>query len=118
FASQTLFYVAEKVIVRGSKIRKSFRTVESVQPDQAASHRLELWNIWDNTTNEDIQPPKEQLPLGRELQKKDWVTLNRARAKVGMTASTMHKWKLRPNSECPCDNQNQTIYHILSECTE
>ncbi|GFS13888.1 RNA-directed DNA polymerase from mobile element jockey-like [Elysia marginata] len=26
------------------KTRKSFRTVESVQPDQAASHRFELWN--------------------------------------------------------------------------
>ncbi|GFR74433.1 tigger transposable element-derived protein 4 [Elysia marginata] len=36
------------------KSRKSFRTVESVQPDQAASHRLELWNTWDNTTHEDI----------------------------------------------------------------
>ncbi|GFS26736.1 endoglucanase [Elysia marginata] len=63
------------------KSRKSFRTVESVQPDQDASHRLELWNTWDNTTNEAIQPPKEQLPSGRELQRKDWVTLNRARAK-------------------------------------
>ncbi|GFR66767.1 hypothetical protein ElyMa_003691000 [Elysia marginata] len=100
------------------KSRKSFRTVERVQPDQAASHRLELWNTWDNTTNEAIQPQKEQLPSGRELQRKDWVTLNRARAKVGMTASTLHKWKLRPNSECPCDNQNQTMDHILSECTE
>ncbi|GFS06015.1 ATP-dependent RNA helicase p62-like [Elysia marginata] len=100
------------------KSRKSFRTVESVQPDQAASHRLELWNTWDNTTNEAIQPPKEQLPSGRELQRKDWVTLNRARAKVRMTASTLHKWKLRPNSECPCGNQNQTMDHILSECTE
>ncbi|GFR83311.1 RNA-directed DNA polymerase from mobile element jockey-like [Elysia marginata] len=73
------------------KSRKSFRIVESVQPDQAASHRLELWNTWDNTTNEAIQPPKEQLPPGRELQRKDWVTLNRARAKVGKTASTLHK---------------------------
>ncbi|GFS02260.1 RNA-directed DNA polymerase from mobile element jockey-like protein [Elysia marginata] len=44
------------------------RVVKSVQPDQAASHRLELWNTWDNTTNEAIQPPKEQLPPGRELQ--------------------------------------------------
>ncbi|GFR75006.1 sodium/glucose cotransporter [Elysia marginata] len=100
------------------KSRKSFRTVESVQPDQAASHRLELWNTWDNTTNEAIQPPKEQLPSGRELQRKDWVTLNRARAKVGKAASTLHKWKLRPNSECPCGNQNKTMDHILSECTE
>ncbi|GFS08935.1 hypothetical protein ElyMa_006607900 [Elysia marginata] len=72
----------------------------------------------DNTTNEAIQPPKEQLTPGRELQRKDWVTLNRARAKVGKTASTLHKWKLRPNSECPCGNQNQTMDHILSECTE
>ncbi|GFR77736.1 ATP-dependent RNA helicase p62-like [Elysia marginata] len=100
------------------KSRKSFRTVESVQPDQAASHRLELWNTWDNTTNEAIQPPKEQLPSRGELQRKDWMTLNRARAKVGKTASTLHKWKLRPNSECSCGNQNQTMDNILSECTE
>ncbi|GFR92180.1 RNA-directed DNA polymerase from mobile element jockey-like protein [Elysia marginata] len=63
------------------KSMKSFRTVKSVQPDQAASLRLELWNTWDNTTNEAIQPLKEQLPSGRELQRKDWVTLNTARAK-------------------------------------
>ncbi|GFR93337.1 hypothetical protein ElyMa_002640500 [Elysia marginata] len=100
------------------KSRKSFRTVESVQPNQAASHRLELWNTWDNTTNEAIQPPKEQLPSGGELQRKDWVTLNRARLKVGKTASTLHKWKLRPNSECPCGNQNQSMDCILSKCTE
>ncbi|GFR65806.1 LOW QUALITY PROTEIN: retrovirus-related Pol polyprotein from type-1 retrotransposable element R1 4 [Elysia marginata] len=103
-----------------------YRTAGIAPPDirrqthgnQAASHRLELWNTWDNTTNEAIQPPKEQLPSGRELQRKDWVTLNRARAKVGKTASTLHKWKLRPNSECPCGHQNQTMDHILSECTE
>ncbi|GFS03382.1 retrovirus-related Pol polyprotein from type-1 retrotransposable element R1 [Elysia marginata] len=88
------------------KSRKSFRTVESVQPDQAASQRLDLWNTWDNTTNEAIQPPKEQLPSGRELQRKDWVTLNRARAKVGKTASTLHKWKLRPNSEWQPESNN------------
>ncbi|GFR76007.1 ATP-dependent RNA helicase p62-like [Elysia marginata] len=60
----------------------------------------------------------KQLPSGRELQRKDWVTLNRARAKVGKTARTLQKWKLRPNSECPCGNQNQPMDHILSECTE
>ncbi|GFR75289.1 ATP-dependent RNA helicase p62-like [Elysia marginata] len=100
------------------KTRKSFRTVESIQPHQAASHRLELWNTLDNTRNEAIQPLKEQLPSGRELQRKHWVTVNRARGKVGRTASTLHKWKLRPNSECPCGNQNQTMDHIPSECTE
>ena len=100
------------------KSRKSFRTVESVHPDQAASHRLETWNKWDNIVNEAVQPPREQLPSGTDLPRKNWVTLNRARAKVGKTTSTLHKWKLRPNSECPCGNLNQTMDHILSECTE
>ncbi|GFR89383.1 RNA-directed DNA polymerase from mobile element jockey-like protein [Elysia marginata] len=43
------------------KTRKNLRTVDSVQPDQAASHRLELWNTWDNTTNEAIQPQKNNF---------------------------------------------------------
>ncbi|GFS02699.1 RNA-directed DNA polymerase from mobile element jockey-like protein [Elysia marginata] len=43
------------------KSRKSFKTVESVQPDQAASHRLELWNTWDNTTTKPSNPQKNNF---------------------------------------------------------
>ncbi|GFR81077.1 RNA-directed DNA polymerase from mobile element jockey [Elysia marginata] len=52
------------------KSRKSFRTVESVQPDQAASHRLELWNTWDNTTNEAIQSPKRTTSVRKRTAEK------------------------------------------------
>ena len=100
------------------KSRKSFMTVESLHPEQSASCRLEKWNEWDcSPTNNATQAPREQLPTGTGLPRKSWVTLNRARAKVGKTASSLHKWGLAPNSECPCGHPKQTVDHILSECT-
>ena len=101
------------------KSRNSFiMTVESLHPEQSASCRLEKWNEWDcSTTNDAIQAPREQLPTGTDLPRKSWVTLNRARAKVGKTTSSLHKWGLAPNSECPCGHPKQTVDHILSECT-
>ena len=98
------------------KSRKSFRTVESIHPDHSTSHRLEIWNNWDLTPSEAVQRPREQLPTGTNLPRKHWVSLNRARAKVGKTASNLYKWKLRPSSECPCGNPKQTVDHILTEC--
>ena len=100
------------------KSRKSFRTVKSIHPDDSASCRVEIWENWDNTPSEAVQRPREHLPTGTNLPRKHWVSLNRARAKVGKTASTLHKWKFRPSSECPCGNPKQTVDHILSECTE
>ena len=82
------------------KSRKSFRTVESLDSNLSAFWRLKAWNELETYPNEAIQPPIEELPTGTNLQRKDWVSLNRARAKVGRTASTLHKWKLAPSSEC------------------
>ena len=48
--------------------------------------------------------------------RKYWVTLYRARAKVGKTASSMHTWNLAPTSECPCGEPNQTMQHIITDC--
>ena len=100
------------------KSRKSFRTVESIHPDHSTSHRLEIWNNWYLTPSESVQRPREQLPTGTNLPRKHWVSPNRARAKVGKTASNLYKWKLRPSSECPCGNPKQTVDHILTECPE
>ena len=101
------------------KSRNSFMTVESLHPDESASKCLEKWIEWDcPSTNEAIQPPREQLPRGTDLPRKLWVTLNRARAKVGKTVSSLHKWGLASSSECPCGHPKQTVDHILSECTK
>ena len=68
------------------KSRKSIRTVERLEPGLSAPCRLSNWNEWDDIPNEAIQCPAEQLPTGTDLQRKDWASLNRARAKVGKTA--------------------------------
>lgn len=61
--------------------------------------------------------PTEQLPSVTHLQqRKDWVTLNRGRAKVGKTMKNLHRRGLQPTSECPCGHQSQTMEHILENC--
>ena len=100
------------------KSRKSFRTVERLEPGLSAPCRLGIWSEWDDSPNEAIQSPAEQLPTGTDLQRKDWVSLNRARAKVGKTASTLYKWKLKPTSECTCGHSEQTVHHMLTECPQ
>ena len=100
------------------KSRKCFRTVESLDPNLSAFWCLKAWNELETYPNEAIQLQIEELPTGTDLQRKDWVSLNRARAKVGRMASTLHKWKLTTSSEITCGHPNQTVNHILSECPQ
>ena len=97
--------------------RRSFMTAESLNPDLATKYRTDQWTQRDTCNNNAIQPPKEALPNGTDIPRKDWVALNRARAKVGKTASTLHKWKLAETSKCPCGSPNQTMQHVLTDCS-
>ena len=95
------------------KSRKSFMTNESLNPQSAHNHKIESWTGWDQSPDNDALPdPTEQLPSGTHLQRKDWVTLNRGRAKVGRTMKN-----LQPTRECPCGHPTQTMEHILENCT-
>ena len=101
------------------KSRSSFRTNfnESINSDEAANFRLNEWKQWDKTPQNDaVQDPQEELPKGTNLPRKDWVTLNRARSKVGRTQKTLHRWGLAKSSKCPCGQRVQTMEHILREC--
>ena len=53
---------------------------------------------------------------GTDLVRKDWVCLNRARAKVGRTGDNMRKWGLRDSASCPCGHHTQTFDHIQNTC--
>ena len=102
---------------RRLKSRKSFATVEGLEQAQAAAHRLERWRESDRwPPNEALPSPNESLPSGRTLNRKDWVTLNRARVKVGKTGDNCHKWGFATNPECPCGTTPQTMGHILRGC--
>ena len=99
------------------KSRKSFMTNESLNTRLAQAHKIESWRQWDQSThNEALPDPNEELPRGTNLQRKDWVTLNRGRAKVGRTGECMKRWGLKPTSECSCGNPSQTMEHIIENC--
>ena len=99
------------------KSRNSFLTTESLNTSLAYDHKIERWLEWDQAPcNNALQSPTEQLPRGTALKRKDWVTLNRARAKVGRTGKNLHRWGLKPSSECSCGHESQTMEHILEDC--
>ena len=98
------------------KSRNSFMATESLDPNQTTSNLLNKWNEWDNHISDAVQDPVEELPSGTDLARKDWVTLNRARAKVGKTGRNLHRWGLATSSVCQCGHPDQTMEHILREC--
>ena len=97
------------------KSRNSFMATESLDHNEPANELLNKWNEWDDHASDAVQDPKEELPSGTDLPRKEWVTLNRARAKVGKTGRNLLRWGLATSSECPCGNPDQTMEHILRE---
>ena len=93
-------------------------TIKSLNPMESAAYRLEHWREIDNyPPSGAIQNPCESLPEGTNLCRRDWVTLNRARAGVGRTGDNLRKWGLAPSAECLCGHPYQTMQHILSDCS-
>ena len=92
-------------------------TTESMIPNTSAQYRTDKWTEWDIYNSKAIQVPSEQLPTGTEQPRTDWVTVNRARAKIVKTAISMHKWNLAPASERPYGDSNQTMQHIITDCS-
>ena len=99
------------------KSRKSFATVSGLQGLKPPQYRLEKWLQNDQTPpHESVPPPSETLPNGTSFIRKDWVTLNRARARVGRTNNNLHRWGLAASAACPCGEPDQTMDHILRDC--
>ena len=98
--------------------RSSFMNAESLNPKASKKFILEQWKEWDQSTKIDsVQKPSENLPKGIDLTRKEWVTLNRARSKVGRTAKNKERWKLSKSSECKCGTAVQDMEHLLRECS-
>ena len=99
------------------KSRKSFATVEGLEKNQAASYSLQRWQEGEQwQQNEALPDIRENLPSGTDLPRKDWISLNRARVKVGKTKDNSYKWGFTTNPECPCGAASQTMEHILRHC--
>ena len=98
--------------------RKSFMTMDSLHPTNAARFRIEQWEEKDDSPpNNAVQDPCESLPRGVDLPRRDWVALNRARSGVGRTLRNQRKWGHIPSAHCPCGHPQQTMDHIRTTCT-
>ena len=89
-------------------------TIKILDPGQASNYRLSQWKEWDqNTGNFAVQEPTEELAKGTDLPRKEWVTLNRARTKVGRTAKNLQRWNLSVSRDCACGEPTQSMEHLL-----
>ncbi|XP_066964306.1 uncharacterized protein [Macrobrachium rosenbergii] len=106
-----------QVVRQRLKSRKSFISTTNLDPRESATYHPERSRETAHCPlGEAIQSPCESLPHGTNLCRKDWVTLNRARARVGRTGDNLHKWGLAPSAECLCGHPIQAMDHRLSGC--
>jgi len=102
---------------RRLKSRKSFMTIQSLNPKEAAKYRVDRWKASDTLLpNEALQTPCESLPHGTHLPRREWVDLNRARCGVGRTRDNLLKWGRVNSAECRCGHPTQTMGHITKDC--
>ena len=98
--------------------RKSFVTVNRLGNESLSTYRLRRWMETEQHHSESIPKPSEDLSNGASLSRKDWVALNRARAKTGRTGDNLFRWGLAENAQCACGESVQTMDHILRSCPE
>ncbi|XP_072171803.1 uncharacterized protein [Diadema setosum] len=74
---------------------------------------------WQDTQRPaQLVTPNTSVPPGANLPRREWVSLNRIRTRVGRFNAAMHRWGLRPSAACQCGAPEQTAQHILSECPD
>ena len=104
-------------VARRLKSRRSFATVEELSGTPPPSYRLQKWREANpHSPNAALPEPSECLPPGTHLPRPEWVTLNRARTKVGKTGDNLLKWGHAATAECPCGAETQTMEHIMTSC--
>ena len=54
---------------------------------------------------------------GQDLPRRQWTTYNRTRTGVGRFGEAMKRWGLKSTSECECGAPNQSVQHIMDDCT-
>ena len=97
--------------------RRSFMTVEGLVGTSPKSYKLRKWKEIDaNNINDALPDIADTLPPGKELPRREWATLNRARAKTAKTNDNLARWGIKPSAECPCGVPTQTLEHLQQDC--
>ena len=75
---------------------------------------LEEWQAQDNPLT-GMRAPGNR-PIGFDLPRESWCTLNRVLTGHGRSNHMMYKWGLSSSPECDCGAAVQSCHHIVSEC--
>ena len=103
-------HVAQRSLVRNSPylIAQDLRTRGfNVQNEWKAN-----WNNDPPSNSFLIQDPTSRVN-GFNLDRKDWVSLNRFRTGYGRSGEILHKWGMRSTSACNCGDPIQSMSHII-----
>ena len=103
---------------RRLKSRRSFVTTNGLGSVTAKAYRLGKWTDRLDLQSNALPEPKEGLPSGTNLPRRDWVALNRARSGVARTGLNLLRWGITATSECVCGEPTQTLEHLLCCCPE
>nr|CAH7733146.1 unnamed protein product [Callosobruchus chinensis] len=91
--------------------------------EQSAANNVEIRDLWDHHCRHTVNPEERECferysfdTAGMELDRKLWVSLNRARTGHGRCADSLYKWGAAESPRCDCVAPRQTVRHITGEC--
>jgi len=99
----------------------SFNTIpENEVVQQLRDQSIAKWqNQWDHITKgqatKQIFPVIKDRPTNKIKLTPNFTTTVTAH---GKTKAYLHRFKIIESPECPCNNGNQTVEHLLYECTK
>ena len=76
----------------------------------------EEWRAAEHSRLHSFINTPDHVP-GQDLPRRQWTTYNRIRTGVGRFGEAMKRWGLKSTSECECGAPNQSVQHIMDDCT-
>jgi hypothetical protein len=73
------------------------------------------WQGSDVKNRNLISDPTKRV-AGFELERREWVKLNRIRTGCSRSASERHKWGYIADPRCDCGAESQTLHHLIHDC--
>lgn len=80
--------------------------------------RTEWKQFWDSAAvfNHELIDDPTVAPGGFNLQRRQWITLNRLRTGHGKCGHCLFKWGLVDSTACDCGAVDQTMAHLVLSC--
>ena len=96
--------------------RRCQHTLVEVYRSWLSTRWNEEWRDAEHSRLHSFINTPDHVP-GQDLPRRQWTTYNRIRTGVGRFGEAMKRWGLKSTSECECGAPNQSVQHIMDDCT-